>query len=314
MKKIILMLLLMALVALSACSSGENKESSGEKEQGGESSSESSSMRTYENENGEEVKVPENPERIVVLSTYAGNVLKLDGNVVGVDSWSKMNPNFEGQLEGVEEVSADNLEKIIELDPDLIVGLASTENVSQLKEIAPTVTYTYGELGYLEQHVEIGKLLGKEKEARKWVDEFKAEAKETGEKIKEKIGEDATVTVIENFEKELYVFGDNWARGTEILYQEMGLKMPEKVKEMAMESGFYAISPEVLPEYAGDYIIFSKNSDNETSFEQTETYQSIPAVKNGNVYEADAKKFYFNDAISLEYQLDFFKEKFLGEK
>ncbi|WP_347861139.1 iron-hydroxamate ABC transporter substrate-binding protein [Salimicrobium sp. PL1-032A] len=312
MKKWITLLLLVALVALSACGTDESDESTSE---GGEeeSSSESSEMRTYETESGEEVEVPENPERIVVLSSYAGNILKLDGNIVGVDSWSKMNPNFEGELEDAEEVTADNLEKIIELDPDLIVGLASTENVDQLKEIAPTVTYTYGQLGYLEQHVEIGKLLGKEEEAQQWVDEFKADAQETGEKIKEKIGEDSTVTVIENFEKELYVFGENWARGTEILYQEMGLKMPEKVKEMALEPGFYAISPEVLPEYAGDYIIFSKNSDTETSFEQTETYQSIPAVENGNVYEANAKAFYFNDAISLEYQLDFFKEKFLGE-
>ncbi|SDJ45695.1 iron-hydroxamate ABC transporter substrate-binding protein [Salimicrobium halophilum] len=314
MKKWITLFLLVALVALSACGTDESNGSASEGGEGeGESSSESSEMRTYETENGEEIEVPANPERIVVLSSYAGNVLKLDGNLVGVDSWSKMNPNFESELEGVEEVTADNLEKIIELDPDLIVGLASTENVDQLKEIAPTVTYTYGQLGYLEQHVEIGKLLGKEEEAQQWVDDFKADAQETGEKIKEKIGEDATVTVIENFEKELYVFGDNWARGTEILYQEMGLNMPEKVKEMALEPGFYAISPEVLPEYAGDYIVFSKNSDTDTSFEQTETYQSIPAVENGNVFEADAKKFYFNDAISLEYQLEFFKEKFLGE-
>ncbi|SIS48001.1 iron-hydroxamate ABC transporter substrate-binding protein [Salimicrobium flavidum] len=313
MKKLMILFLLVALAALSACGTSEDNGSTGEGN-GNEESSDSSDMRTYETENGEEVEVPDEPERIVVLSSYAGNVLELDGNIVGVDSWSKMNPNFESQLEGVEEVSADNLEKIIELDPDLIVGLASTENVDQLNEIAPTVTYTYGELGYLEQHVEIGKLLGKEEEAQTWVDEFKADAQETGEQIKEEIGEDATVTVIENFEKELYVFGDNWARGTEILYQEMGLKMPEKVKEMAMEPGFYAISPEVLPEYAGDYIIFSKNSDTETSFEQTETYQSIPAVENGNVFEADAKKFYFNDAISLQHQLDFFKEKFLGEE
>ncbi|MCG3056221.1 hypothetical protein KZ287_29060, partial [Escherichia coli] len=98
-----------------------------------------------------------------------------------------------------------------------------------------------------------------------WIDEFKADAKVAGEDIKAKIGEDATVSVIENFDKQLYVFGDNWARGTEILYQEMKLKMPEKVKEMALKDGYYAISPEVLSEYAGDYVIFSKNTDGDTS-------------------------------------------------
>lgn len=53
-------------------------------------------------------------------------------------------------------------------------------------------------------------------------------ATELGAKIKEKIGEDVTVTVAENFNKQLYLYGDNWGRGTEILYQAMGLKMPEK--------------------------------------------------------------------------------------
>lgn len=89
--------------------------------------------------------------------------------------------------------------------------------------------------------------------------------------------------------------------------------MPEKVKEMALKDGYYAISPEVLSEYAGDYVIFSKNTDGDTSFQETDTYKNIPAVKNKQLFEANAKEFYFNDPISLEYQLDFFKEKFLQQ-
>lgn len=54
-------------------------------------------------------------------------------------------------------------------------------------------------------------------------------------KLKQKIGEDATVSVVENFNKQLYVYGENWGRGTEILYQEMKLKMPEKVKRKSIK-------------------------------------------------------------------------------
>ena len=32
--------------------------------------------------------------------------------------------------------------------------------------------------------------------------------------------------------------------------------MPEKVKEMALNDGYYALSLEVLPEFAGDYVDF----------------------------------------------------------
>ena len=66
------------------------------------------------------------------------------------------------------------------------------------------------------------------------------------------------MSVVENFNKQLYVYGENWGRGTEILYQEMKLKMPEKVKEKALKEGYYALSTEVLPEFAGDYLIVSK--------------------------------------------------------
>lgn len=85
------------------------------------------------------------------------------------------------------------------------------------------------------------------------------------------------------------------------------------MKEATKTDGYLAVSTEVLGDYSGDYIIFSKNSEEDNSFQETETYKNIPAVKNGHVYEADAKAFYFNDPLSLEYQLDFFTEKFLGE-
>lgn len=93
----------------------------------------------------------------------------------------------------------------------------------------------------------------------------------------------------------------------------MKLKMPEKVKEMALKQGYYAISPEVLPQYTGDYLIISQNIDSKTSFEETATYKNIPAVKNHHVFVANAKEFYFNDPLTLDYQLDFFRNKFLGK-
>lgn len=307
MKKLLLPFMLIFVLLISACSSGstESKNDSNKGNSG-------SKTITYQSEDGP-VKVPANPKRVVVLGSYAGNVMSLGVNIVGVDSWSKMNPRFEKKLKGVEEVSDENLEKIIKLKPDLIIGLSTTKNVDKLKKIAPTVTYTYDKVDYLTQHVEIGKLLNKEKEAQSWVNDFKKRTAKAGSDIKAKIGEDTTVSVIENFDKQLYVFGDNWGRGTEILYQEMKLKMPEKVKKMALKDGYYAISPEVLPEYAGDYLIFSKNQDGDTSFEKTDTYKNIPAVKNNHVFEANAKEIYFNDPITLDYQLDFFTQKFLGK-
>jgi iron complex transport system substrate-binding protein len=306
MKKLLIPCILLFVLILNACNSEtiEKKETSAAKED---------KLETiiYESENGP-IEVPADPQRVVVLSTFAGNVMALDVNLVGADAWSKMNPRFDEGLKDVEEVTDESLEKIIELEPDLIIGLSTIKNVDKLSEIAPTVTYTYGKVDYLTQHLEIGKLLNKEKEAQAWIDDFKKRAQMAGEDIKAEIGADTTVSVIENFDKQLYVFGDNWGRGTEILYQEMKLKMPKKVKEMAIADGYYALSLEVLPEFAGDYVIFSKNPDTDNSFQETDTYKNIPAVKHNQLFEVNAKEFYFNDPLTLDFQLDYFIESFLG--
>ncbi|MGX4667818.1 iron-hydroxamate ABC transporter substrate-binding protein [Cerasibacillus sp. JNUCC 74] len=304
--KRLFILLFSIILLLSACNTNE------EKNKDVESSKTEKDTITYESEN-DPIKVPAHPKRVVVLSQFTGDLLKLGVNVVGVDSWAKDNPRFK-ELKDVETVSEDNLEKIIELKPDLIIGLSTTKNLDKLKEIAPTVTYTYGKVDYLTQHIEIGKLVNKEKEAREWVENFKKETAEVGKQIKDKIGKDATVSVIEKFDKQWYVFGNNWGRGTEILYQAMGLKMPESVKKHALKDGYYALSEEVIPKFAGDYLIISDQSGaKDTSYLKSDIFQSIPAVKKGNVFVIDGKKFYFNDASTLEFQLESFKEKFLGE-
>ncbi|QKS70604.1 iron-hydroxamate ABC transporter substrate-binding protein [Paenalkalicoccus suaedae] len=266
---------------------------------------------TYESESGP-IEVPADPQRVVVLATFAGNAMALDANLVGVDSWAMSNPEYSSYLDGVEAVDETNVESVLELEPDLIIGLSTTENIDQFSQIAPTVTYTYGELDYKEQHIEIGKLLNKEDEAREWVEDYEARAQAAGDSVREEIGEDTTVTVVENFDKQLYIFGDNFARGTEILYQEMELEMPEAVQDVVSEDGFYAISTEVLSEYVGDYLVISQPSDQESEYQQTETYQSIPAVQNGNVIEFPAESGFFNDPITIDLLLGTFEEAFLN--
>jgi len=322
MKKLFVPIVLSLVIILSACGGNQKNNASNTPEvsstdapKGEASPSNASESDTfmYQSENGP-VEVPTNPQRVVVITRFlTGNVMALGVPLVGVDEMSKDNPNFKEKLAGTEAVTDESLEKIIELNPDLIIGLSDIKNIDKLKQIAPTVTYTYGKVDFLTQQLEIGKLLNKEKEAQNWVNDFNARTKKVGEEIKAKIGADATVSVIETFNKQLYVYGYNFGRGTEILYQQFGLGMPEKVKESTKAEGFFAVSTEVLKDYTGDYIIFSKNADEDNSFQDTETYKNIPAVKNQHIFEADAKAFYFNDPLSMEYQLDFFINNFLGQ-
>lgn len=304
MKKLFLPCLFLFVLVLSACG---NNETETEKEKN--TTETKKETFTYQSESGP-IEVPTNPKRIIAL-TNGPNVLALDANIVGIDEWTNTNPLFEEKLDKVEIVSEENLEKIIELEPDLIIAGSHMKNIKKLNEIAPTVAYTWGKLDYLDQQIEIGKLLNKESEAKEWVADFKERAESAGEAIRAKIGEDATVSVIESGNKEFYVFGDNYARGTEILYQAMKLKMPDKVKEMALESGIYTFSSEVLPEFAGDYIILSKNPDVDNSFLETDVWKNIPAVKNDQVFEINTKASTYSDPITLDYLLEFYEKSFM---
>ena len=55
------------------------------------------------------------------------------------------------------------------------------------------------------------------------------------------------------------------------------------------------------------FLVKTQIQDN--SFQETDTYKNIPAVKNNQVFEVNAKEFYFNDPITLDFQLDYFIDK-----
>lgn len=302
MKKLLFLFGCLLCLVITGCSiQSDGKQNDGKEEASNETV-------TYESETGP-VEIPAEPQRIVALSN-GPNVFALDGNLVGVDEWTKASPLFEEKMADIEIVSENDPEGILALEPDLIIAGSHMENLDELEKIAPTVIYTWGKLDYLEQQIEIGRLLNKEEEAQEWVDDFTKRAKAVGDKIKEKHGEDVSVSVFETDSKNFAVFGDNWARGTEILYQTMELEMPEKVQEDALADGYYNLSQETLPEYAGDFIVLS-SMGGENEFTKSETWQSIPAVENNQVIEIDTQEASYSDPATLEYLLDIFEEGFL---
>lgn len=307
-----MLLLLMMVVIISACGNngtksneptGENKTSVSEEK--------SEDTVTYQSESGP-VKVPAKPIRIVAL-TNAPNVLALGGTVVGVDQWTGGSPLFTDKLKDVAIVTEDDPEGVALQNPDLIIAGTHTKNLDQLQKIAPTVVYTWGKLDYLNQQIEIGKLLNKEAEAKQWVEDFTKKATEVGNKVKAKYGDNMTVSVIELSGKDVYVMGDHWARGTEILYQAMKLKMPEKAKTDTLKDGYNTLSLEVLPQYIGDFVVVSRDISTDNEILKSSIWSKIPAVQNKQVIEIDTKASSYSDPTTLEYLLAIFEKGFLGD-
>ncbi|REK75150.1 AraC family transcriptional regulator [Paenibacillus paeoniae] len=267
----------------------------------------SSEMVTYSAVNGE-VQIPKNPQRIVMVAgAFTGHLLALGLKPVGTGDES-FNNYTEGILDDVVNIGNDvPYERIMELQPDLIVVWNDSATIENLSKIAPTVAVEYG-VPLREQLMDFGKMTGREEQAKAWIAEWDAKIAEYKPLVKQAVG-DRTVSIFDSGSaKELYAYG-SFGRGGDIIYGEFGLKAPPIIQKEAIDSGqgWAKLSLELLPEFAGDYIFISgwTGDQNAASVFEGSIWDNLPAVQNNHVYRENSRGFVFSDPISLEAQLKF---------
>ena len=246
-----------------------------------------------------------NPKRIASLSsTYTGYLLQLGFDPVTVTSYDAKNPVLKEKVKNAKVLMPEDLESIAKQKPDLIVVDASDKNIDELKKIAPTIAIDYGKNDYLEILNRFGQIFGKEKEADQWIADWKSKTADIGKQLKEKLGQNVTFTVVGLYEKEIYLFGNNWGRGGEVIYKSLGFDAPQKVKDEVFPSGYLQVSQETVSEYIGDYVLVAAEDDKTgSSLYESDVWKSIPAVQHNHILKVDANAFYFNDPLTLEYEL-----------
>ena len=249
--------------------------------------------------------IPKNPKRIASLSsTYTGYLLQLGFDPVTVTSYDAKNPVLNEKVKNAKVLMPEDLESIAKQKPDLIVVDASDKNIDELKKIAPTIAIDYGKNDYLEILNRFGQIFDKEKEADQWIADWKSKTADIGKQLKEKLGQNVTFTVVGLYEKEIYLFGNNWGRGGEVIYKSLGFDAPQKVKDEVFPSGYLQVSQETVSEYIGDYVLVAAEDDKTGSaLYESDVWKSIPAVQQNHVLKVDANAFYFNDPLTLEYEL-----------
>ncbi|MEK4528148.1 AraC family transcriptional regulator [Paenibacillus sp. FSL H8-0104] len=267
----------------------------------------SSEMVAYSAVNGE-VQIPKKPQRVVMVAgAFTGHLLALGLKPVGTGDES-FNSYTEGKLDDVVNIGNDvPYEKIMELQPDLIVVWNDPETIEKLSKIAPTVAVEYG-IPLREQLMDFGKMTGREEQAKAWIAEWDAKIAEYKPLVEQAVG-DRTVSIFDTGSaKEFYAYG-SFGRGGDIIYGEFGLKAPPIIQKEAIDSGkgWAKLSLELLPQYAGDYIFVSGWTGDESgnSVFEGPIWDNLPAVQNNHVYREESRGFVFSDPISLEAQLKF---------
>ena len=271
--------------------------------------------RTIDTDKGP-VEIPVDPEAIV-SDYYLGELLALDTKPIIASPYALNNPFLEGLTDGIEALNTSSaetsLEMIAEKQPDLIITITEAD-YDKYSQIAPTIYIEDGKRTDEELFLYIADILGKKDEAQAYLDDFNQKVADTKDEINQIVG-DRTVSIVEVWPQQVYVMGDKFARGGSILFDMWGLKAPEKVEEELIEGDkqYDVVSMEALPDYVGDFILYGVLDGTDDAFvEDSMMWQNLDAVKEGRVLPYEQIAYMHRDPITLNGQLEDFRECFRG--
>jgi iron complex transport system substrate-binding protein len=265
----------------------QNEENSEE-----DTSSEESEAVTLEDDAGNEVEIPENPERIIG-SYLEDDLLTLDEKPVvqwSVNDGASIQDYLQDEgLEGLETIPHDlPYEVVASHEPDLILTSSSEfaegESYDNYSSIAPTFVVESGNYDdWRDRLNRVAEVFGKEDLAEEKI----AEYEDLSGSVQDSLPEDESAMAIWQTGDTYFVSNADKSSG-EVLYHDLGLQAPSFVEELSAdnETPWLEVSLETLAESDVDHIFFigENEGDAETAFED-DVFQNIPAVENGNVHE-----------------------------
>lgn len=300
------LMVLLAVLPIAGCGANEEGGTSGEtlQETGGTGGAQSDNEETPESKTEAdtrvvthakgEIEVPANPEKIAVISDmgWEDNLLAMGAKpyIASTFSWSDTGfyPHVSDRLEDAHGVDsyAPNMEKLLELDPDLIIINGQVEKFyDQLNKIAPTVLLEYHP-DWRVTHLKLGEILGKTEEAQNVLDEYDQKVEEIKSEIDPVIGGEKVMFALIN-EKQIRIQGTSGHAINDLFYKDLGLTPAEGIPTEEQRT---EVSLEGLTTFKADHIFIQKNrfgnvEDFASQLFSSTVWKNLDAVKNGNVYE-----------------------------
>lgn len=306
-------LLLILMLVVSACGASNNNKANdaattapaAQTDAPKDAAPEEPTVKTVKTANGD-IEIPTHPKRIVA-EEYLGSLIALEVIPVGAPGLTLENYYFKDSLTGVTDTGAygqQNAEKIITLDPDLIIT-GNPDSYAALSKIAPTVVIPYGDLKNVHEELTyFGELLGVEDKAKAWLEKYDGRIAAAKAKVDAAIPAEASFAIMEDGGKSTWVYGDNFGRGGQPVYQALGRKPPAAVADEIMEKQWAEISTELLDQYAGDYVIMTSNTRTLEDFQADPIWSKLPAIKNGHFYVWPEARSWYYDPLAVVAQTE----------
>ncbi|MGL4656459.1 MAG: ABC transporter substrate-binding protein [Sarcina sp.] len=293
-KLALVLALVLSGTTFAACGGSDKKADTTGKTEQTESVSKEEASKPYEaveitDSSDHTVKITEKPQKIVSLSPSITEIVAALGGesrLIGRTDYCDYPEEIKDSV-AVGGTMDPTLEKIVELDPDLVIASTHTskEVVEKLRELKiPTVFLNEQENfdGTFSAIMETGRMIGEVDKANEIIKEMSAKREKVQAAVNNHIkgGERKTVYFTNSFGEN----GDFAAGGdtfiSEILELAGGVNIAKDVKG-------WQYSKEKLIEKDPDIIIVPSGRDLKKQLSELEGYKDLTAVKNGQVFEID---------------------------
>jgi iron complex transport system substrate-binding protein len=249
-----------------------------------------------------DVEVPTHPKRVAAIS-YLGTVLALEVKPIASERFLMNSPYLADQLDGVEDIG-ESLEKLLDLEPDLIITHNPTqEAVDKYKQIAPTVSVPYNNFPSIQEEMRyFGELLNKQEAAEAWIDGFEKQTGQMRELIQDTVADGETISVMQEYEGTVFLFGPKSGRGGRIMYEILGMNPPAAIPEHMLKESYYEFSLEKLTDYMGDYLILTTESTLER-LQADPLWGRLAPIRDNRVFLWNENQSWYRDPIAVDRQI-----------
>jgi iron complex transport system substrate-binding protein len=260
-----------------------------------------------------ETCIPKNPQRLITISRFTfANALVLGVKPIASTLDYKYPPYLKNRIEGIDQIGEmyqPNLEKILLLKPDLILGWEiARASYPLFSQISPTVLGKWDNTLSWREHFDfVAKALGKEEAAQEALKHYYQRIKKLKKSLNNRYNNKEISVFWVNNDMRIYVEDKSSFAGS--ILNDVGLQRPKAQSSKTLSTE--PLSEEKLEEVDGDIIfvlIFDEESNqSRKTFEklqQTPLWKSLQAVKKGRVYTVDSETWVGSNLIAANLVLD----------
>ncbi|MBW7454509.1 ABC transporter substrate-binding protein [Paenibacillus sepulcri] len=272
----------------------------------GSAPADADSFRLLTDVMGHEVKVPTHPQR--VIAPFIEDPLTALG-IKPVAQWGAAGVPQHYLQDKLADVPVLDMagglkpEETLSYNPDLIIFLAPTYlangTYEQYAKIAPTFVLSDNEADWRGNLQKLGALLNQDEAAEKAIADYDQKLKEAKEQLGSIPGSKTAILMQAGDEKGFKLFGPKFYGGS-ILYEALGFKQPQVLK-----GDYETYSLETLAQLNEvDYIFVISGEGRAKPPVDNPLWQGLPAVKAGNVFEADSGHWFNANPIANGLMID----------